>query len=105
QERATNHLQIGGVALPLQFTEHKNPPQQPPQLVGVRKRDPTAYTDIFCRGMMKEIADHPDEAAEHEPEDDRVCFDELAPQRRYTDVTESQRAHHAQFAEGEEGYE
>ena len=60
-----------------QFSEDQNAPEQAPQLIGVGERNAAADADVFCGVLLEEIANDPDETAEHEPEEDGLGEFEL----------------------------
>src|SRR5213078_4174000 len=51
-----------------QLTEHEQPPHEPPQLVRVGQRNPPTDTDVLRRILLEQVAHHPHEPAEQEPE-------------------------------------
>ncbi len=59
----------------------QNAPQESPELIGVRERNAPADADIFRGVLLKEIADDPDEASEHQPEKDGASAAEFMPER------------------------
>src|SRR5437773_1531033 len=89
----------------MQFAKDKNTPEQTPELIGIGKRNAAADPDIFCGVLLEEIADHPDKAAEHQPEDHAASAEQFLPKRGQAGIVNGQRGHHAHFAEGEESYE
>ena len=64
----------------MQLTEHKETPEQSPQLIGVGKRNSSANAEIFGCVLLKKIANHPDKAAQHQPEQNIFCLRQLEPQ-------------------------
>ena len=86
----------------MQFAENKHAPEQAPELIGIRKGNAAANADVFGGVLLEEIADDPDEAAEHEPEDDAARGRELREKSLCTKRAEGERGHHAEFTDGEE---
>jgi len=74
-------------------------------LIGVGKRNAAADADVFCGVLLEEVADDPDETAEHEPEDDAARGSELREKSLRAKRAEGERGHHAEFTDGEEGDE
>jgi len=58
----------------------------------------------FAAVLLEEIADDPDETAEHEPEETSRAL-AVDPERGEAEIADRERGHHAEFAEGEEGDE
>ena len=89
-----------------QFSEDENAPEQSPQLIGVGEGNAAADADVFCCVLLEEIADDPDEAAEHEPEEDRLGEGEfLRESGGAATVGDGESEHHTEFADGEESDE
>src|ERR1700738_5001637 len=86
----------------VQFAENKNAPEESPELIGVGKGNAAADADIFCGVLLEEIADDPDEAAEHEPEEHVARALQLAQERRHAEIANGERRHHAELAKREE---
>ena len=53
----------------MQFVEDENAPQQSPELIGVGERNAAADANILSGVLLEEISEDPNEAAEHEPEE------------------------------------
>src|SRR5882757_3034185 len=102
EQRTADDLRISGGATAVQFTENEHAPEQAPELIGIRKGNAAAYADVFGGVLLEEIADDPDESAEHEPEDDAARGRELREKSLRTKCAERERRHHAEFADGEE---
>src|SRR6267378_1419719 len=105
EERAPDNLPVEGSAAAVQLAKNENPPKQSPELVGVGKRNAAADADILRGVLLKEISDHPDETAEHQPKKNISCARQFAPQRGQPEIADRERRHHSQFAEGEKRYE
>src|SRR5437667_5181597 len=88
-----------------QFAKDTNTPEQAPELIGIGNRNAAADADIFGGVLLEEIADHPDKAAEHQPEDHAASAEQFPPKRGQAGIANGKRGHHAHFAKGEEGYE
>ena len=89
----------------MQLPENKNPPQQAPELIGVGKRDAAADADVFGGVLLEDVADDPDETAEHQPENDGAGALQFVPQRSEAEGADGEERHHTQFAEGKESHE
>ena len=89
----------------MQLAEHKNPPQQAPELIRIGKRDAAADAHVLCGVLLEDVANHPDEAAEHQPENYAARAQQFLPQRSQTQGAHGEDGHHAQFAEGKESHE
>src|ERR1700747_1420858 len=85
--------------------ENQDTPEKSPELILVGERNAAADADIFCGVLLEEIADDPDKAAKHEPEDNVAGALQFAEERCDADVAHGERGHHAEFAEGEKGDE
>src|SRR5467141_3112100 len=85
----------------MQLAKDENSPEQSPELVGIRERDSAADAHILRGVLLKEISDDPDEATEHQPEKNVSRAHQFAPQRGESEITDRERRHHTQFAEGE----
>ncbi len=68
EDRASCDLHVDGLACAAQFMKDEDAPQQSPELVGVRERNASADADIFCGVLLEQISEDPDEAAQHQPE-------------------------------------
>src|SRR5882672_12627916 len=79
----------------MQLAKDENSPEQSPERVAA------ADAHILRGVLLKEISDDPDEATEHQPEKNVSCTRQLAPQRSNPEITDRERRHHSQFAEGE----
>src|SRR5229473_816685 len=86
----------------VQLAEDKHAPEKSPELIGVGERNAAADADVFGGVLLEEVADDPDEAAEHEPEEHVARALQFAHERRHTEIAYGERGHHAEFAEREE---
>src|SRR5207249_8378783 len=103
QERPANHSPVERWAAASQLAEHRDPPDEPPQLVGVRERDATADAHILGRVLLKQVAHHPHEPGEEQPEQHLAALGELTPERaRPARNAQGKCRHHAELADGEE---
>src|SRR5260370_33477664 len=93
------------MATAVQFTEYENAPEKSPELICVGERNAAADADIFRGVLLKEIADDPDESAEHKPEENVARALQFAQKRRHAEIADGERGHHPQFAKGEKGNE
>src|SRR5215472_536704 len=93
---------MGGRTATVQFAKNKNAPEQTPELIGIGKRNAAADADIFSGVLLEEIADHPDEATEHQPENHSASAQQFLPERGQAGIANGKRGHHAHFTEGEE---
>src|SRR5262249_43819430 len=90
----------------VQLAEGQNTPAQSPQLIGVGKRDAATDTDVFGGVLLEDITDHPDKAAQHEPEENAFGDGDFVPEwKRATRVKQGNGQHHRQLANGEESHE
>src|SRR5882757_966744 len=93
EQRTADDLRISGGATAVQFTEDEHAPEQAPELIGIRKGNAAAYADVFGGVLLEEIADDPDESAEHEPEDDAARGRELREKSLCAKRAEGERGH------------
>src|ERR1700747_1543601 len=81
--------------------ENQDTPEKSPELILVGERNAAADADIFCGVLLEEIADDPDEAAKHQPEEDIACALQFVQERRHAKIADGERGHHAKFTERE----
>src|SRR5437016_3361293 len=79
EQSAADDFQVDGKAPAVQFSENKNPPQQAPQLIRIGKRNAAADAHVFCSILLEDVANHPDEAAKHQPENDAARAEQFLP--------------------------
>src|SRR5229473_4064853 len=85
----------------VQLAEDKHAPEKSPELIGVGERNAAADADVFGGVLLEEIADDPDEAAEHEPEEHVARTLQFAQERRHAEIADRERGHHAELAKSE----
>src|SRR5204863_5368668 len=102
EERAPDDFKVDGRTAAVQLAKNKNSPQQPPELVGVGERDAAADAHVLCSKLLEDVANHPHEAAEHQPENNAARAEQVLPQRSQSQRTDGKERHHAQFAERKE---
>src|SRR6266699_809649 len=89
-----------------QLTEHENPPQQSPQLVRVRERNPARDPRILDGVLLEQISNDPYETARQKPEENVTSARQLRPERtRPTGVRECERRHHPELSDSEKSDE
>src|SRR5467141_3405741 len=86
----------------VQLAEDERTPEESPELIGVGEGNAAADADVFGGVLLEEIADDPDEAAEHEPEEHVARTLQFAQERRHSEIAGGEREHHAELAEREE---
>src|SRR4029077_10644956 len=79
KKRAADHCEIDRRTAAVQLPENKNSPKQAPELIRIGKRNAAADADIFCGVLLEDIADDPNEAAEHQPKNDSARAEQFFP--------------------------
>jgi hypothetical protein len=72
----------------VQFSKNKDSPQQSPELIRIGKGNTAADSDVLGGVLLEQIADDPDETAEHEPENHGAGREQFLPKRRQTLVAD-----------------
>ncbi len=94
-----------GNATAAELAEDERAPEEPPELVGVGEGNAAADADVLGGVLLEEVADDPDEPAEHEPEEHAAGGGELVGGGGCTVDGERDDAHAGELTHGEEGDE
>jgi hypothetical protein len=89
----------------VQFSEDEDAPHQAPELIGIGERNSAADADVLGRVLLEQVANHPNESAQHKPEERGARSREVMPQSCRSAVTQRERKHRDQFTDREKGYE
>src|SRR5256885_16263366 len=80
KEKGTaDDFQVDGGTPAVQLSENKNPPQQAPELIRIGKRDAPADSHVLCGILLEDVANHPDKATDHQPENDAAGAHQFLP--------------------------
>src|SRR5439155_6434384 len=88
QDGASNDLRVGRDTAALQLTKNQNAPQQTPQLIRIGERNAPADAYILSRVLLKDITDHPNKAAQHQPKKNVARARQFAPQRTQAEIAD-----------------
>jgi len=98
-------LCVSDGAATVKLTKDEHAPEKSPELIGIGKWNAAADADVFCRVLLEEVPDDPNESTKHEPKDDTARGVELVEKLLCAEHAKGKRGHHAEFTDGEESDE